>query len=261
MADAYDAFQERNGYSSLARDLVTALDLMEGSAVLDVGCGAGAATLAAGEAVGAHGLVVGADPSVQMLRRASARGVRHLVAGMVPGLPFPDRSFDRVAASLVLSHAERHDAALRDMVRVLKPGGRLGVSAGAHNPKRANIAYQRWEETAESFVGREALREAAKEVVPWEPWLMDALNVEAALRAVGLEAIEIHKREYRVTMATEEYLTMLDLFAYGRFLRYRLGASRWEAFREAVAAKVRADGTTQTEYTGHYHIALGTRPH
>jgi ubiquinone/menaquinone biosynthesis C-methylase UbiE len=258
VAEAYDRFQEKNGHSSLAKDLTIALNMAHGASLLDVGCGSGAATVAACEAVGAGGFVVGVDPSLAMLGRAAVRGARHLVVGITPGLPFRDRSFDGVTANLVLSHVEAFDTALRDMVRVLKRGGRLGVSAGAKNPNRPNVAYQRWEDTAESFVGREALREAAKHAVPWEPWLTDAANVESALRAVGLDGVEIQQREYPVTMPIEEYLAMLDLFAYGRFLRYRLGPIQWEAFRKAVGEKV-ADGMKQINYTGRYHIAVGTR--
>ena len=131
VAEAYERFQASNGYARLARDLVTALNLTPGASLLDVGCGSGAATLAAEEVVGGQGFVVGLDISLAMLHRASAGGAAHLVAGIVPGLPFHDRCFDGVAASLVLSHIERYEAGLRDMVRLLKPGGRLGVSAGA----------------------------------------------------------------------------------------------------------------------------------
>ena len=166
VAERYERFQASNGYAALAADLVAALSLMPGASVLDVGCGTGAATVAAQKAVGARGLVLGLDVSLAMLRRAAAAGVGHLVVGTVPGLPFRDRSFDRVAATLVLSHVERYDAALRDMVRLLKPGGRLGVSAGAKRPNPPNVAYQAWEATAESVVGREALHEAATRVVP-----------------------------------------------------------------------------------------------
>ena len=260
VAEPYARFQASNGYTGLARDLVTLLNLTPGGALLDVGCGSGAASLAAQDAVGVHGFVVGLDISLAMLRRASAGAAAHLVSGIVPGLPFRDCSFDGVVASLVLSHLERYEAGLRDMMRVLRPGGRLGVSAGAQRSAgRANLAYRIWEETAESFVGREALHAAIKCVAPWETWLTDPAHVETALAGVGLAGIEVHRREYRVTMPTEDYLSMLDLFAYGRFLRQHLGPGRWQEFREGVAAKVGAHGMKQVEYTGRYHVGIGTR--
>jgi trans-aconitate methyltransferase len=165
-----------------------------------------------------------------------------------------------VAASLVLSHVEPYEAALHDMVRVLKPGGRLGVSAWAQSPNdRPNVAYRAWEETAESFVGREALREAVTRVVPREVWLTDPAHIEKALAGVGLEGVDVHQREYRVTMPTEDYLSMLDLFAYGRFLRQHLSPARWQAFRESVPAKVAAHGLKKVEYASRYHIGVGTK--
>ena len=259
VADPYERFQASNGYASLARDLVTALNLTPGASVLDVGCGTGAAIIPAQRLVGAHGLVVGFDISVPMLRRAVASGAKHLVAGIVPGLPFHDRCFDGGAASLVLSHVERCEPAIRDMVRVLKPGGRLGVSAAAQSPNRPNLAYQAWEMTAESMVGREALLGAKGSVAPWEEWLIDPSHLEAALASGGLEDIEVHQREYRVTMPTEDYLAMLDMFAYGRFVRHRLGAAPWEEFRRIVAGKVAGLALNQIDYTSRYHIAVGTR--
>ncbi len=260
VAEAYQRFEESNGYARLARDLVTALNLPPGASLLDVGCGSGPATLAAQEAVGVHGFVVGLDISLAMLRRAAVGGAGHLVAGIVPGLPFHECSFDGVAASLVLSHVEQYVPALRDMVRVLRPGGRLGVSAGAQSGNRPNAAYRTWEETAGAFVGRETLREAITHVAPGEEWLRDAAHIETALASVGLENAEVHQREYHVTMPTDDYLAMLDLFAYGRLVRHRLGSARWQEFRQSVGAKVAAHGLKQIEYTSRYHIAVGTRP-
>lgn len=259
VAEPYERFQASNGYARLARDLVASLSLTPGASLLDVGCGSGAAIQAAQQAVGVRGLTVGLDMSLAMLGRASACGAAHLVAGIVPGLPFRDRRFDGVAASLVLSHVERCDVALRDMARVLKRGGHLGVSAGAQRGNRPNIAYRVWEETARSLVGGKALREAKTRVAPWEEWLTDPAHLEATLASGGLEEIEIHQRQYAVTMPTGDYLSMLDLFSYGRFLRHHLGPARWEEFRASVTGKVAAHAVEQVEYTSRYHIAVGTK--
>ena len=260
VAEAYDRYLAANGYAALARDLVALLNLPPGGSVLDVGCGTGAVTLPAQEAVGDGGLVVGLDLSFAMLHRASARGVGLLVTGAVPGLPFRDRAFDGVAASLVLSHIESSEAALRDMLRVLKRGGWLGVTAGARKENPPNPAYQAWEETAESFVGRGALREVVGRVLPWEAWLSDAAHVAAALADVGLESVEVQQREYRVVMELDDYLSMVDVFLYGRFVRQSLGETRWRAFRERVDETARARCGERVEYTSRYHLGMGRRP-
>jgi SAM-dependent methyltransferase len=260
VAEAYERFQASNGYASLARDLVLGLNLAPGAAVLDVGCGSGAGILPAQEVVGVQGFVVGLDISLPMLHRAAASGARDLVAGIVPGLPFTEHSFDGVTASLVLSHIEQYDLALREIVRVLKSGGRLGVSAGTSSGNRPNLAYRAWEETAEAMVGRESLLGAKGSVAPWEPWFSDPANLEEALASAGVEGIEVRQRKYDVRMPTEDYLAMLDMFAYGRFVRHRLGAARWDEFRHTVATNVSALGLNQVEYTSRYHIAVGTKP-
>ena len=131
----------------------------------------GAATLAAREAVGTGGLVVGLDVSLAMRRRASAHGVALFVGGAALGVPFHDRRLDGVAASLVLSHLEPYDAALRDMVRILKPHGRLGITAWAGG--KPGEFRRLWEETAGSFVSKDTLRDAARQVAPWEEWFGD----------------------------------------------------------------------------------------
>ncbi|NIN67609.1 MAG: methyltransferase domain-containing protein [Anaerolineae bacterium] len=112
-----------------AEDLVVMLRLPPGGLALDVGTGTGVAALPALKAVGPEGVVVGLDSSLEMLRLARGKSVSYLVTGEVPGLPFPDGTVDGMLASFVLSHFTCYETALFDMVRVLRPGGRLGVTA------------------------------------------------------------------------------------------------------------------------------------
>ncbi|HEU0305085.1 MAG TPA: methyltransferase domain-containing protein [Gaiellaceae bacterium] len=255
----YDRFLDANAYVALAHDLVAALNLPPGGSMLDVGCGSGAVALAGRKSAGATSLVVGLDPSHAMLRRAVERGVFTLVRGALPALPFRDGTFDRVAASLVLSHVEPYAAALRDMARVLARGGRLAVTAGARSQSPTNRAYQLWMESAEVLLGRAALDAAIRHALPHEAWFADAAHVVAALAGAGLEDVEVEQREYGVTMATEAYFSMLDVFAYGRFVRAALGAERWHAFRQRVRELVDAHCGLHIEYTARYHIGVGSR--
>jgi len=258
VAEAYERFVAANGYAALAKDLVARLNLPHGASVLDLGCGPGTAALAAQEAVGAAGLVVGLDISLAMLRRAAARGVALVVSGAAPRLPFRDRLFDGVAASLVLSHLEPYDVALRDMVAILKPGGRLGITAWADG--KPEEFRRLWKETAHDFVSEDMLRGAASHVAPWEEWFTDAAHVTEALAAAGLKSIEVVQKEYPVSISTDDYVVMSEVFTYGRFLRSMLGAAQWHKFKERVAETLRGRVGQRVEYTGRAHLAVGRKP-
>jgi ubiquinone/menaquinone biosynthesis C-methylase UbiE len=94
--------------------------------VLDVGTGEGqVARLAASAAVGAR-RVVGVDPSWAQLAVARHRaGGPHYARAAAGALPFPSGAFDAVVACLVFEHIDDADAALAEVGRVLRPGGRF----------------------------------------------------------------------------------------------------------------------------------------
>lgn len=107
-------------------------DLAPGLDVLDVGCGPGTITTDLAELV-APGRVVGIDTSRDVLLKASefagARGVENIIfePADVMELPYADQSFDVVHAHQVLQHLPEPVSALREMRRVLRPGGVLAV--------------------------------------------------------------------------------------------------------------------------------------
>ena len=126
-AKAVDEIAARDAYLGL-------LGIAAGHRVLDVGCGSGAVTREIARRTGSHGLAVGVDPSSELLAiardLAQEAGLADRVEfrqGDVLRLPFPDRSFDVVLCVTVLSHVPGGEAAIPELVRVLRPGGRLGV--------------------------------------------------------------------------------------------------------------------------------------
>ena len=95
---------------------------------LDVGCGPGAA-LENAAATGAE--VAGVDPSPSMVERASTRVPNADVrVGSAEELPFPDDHFTVVANVASFHHWADRDAGLREILRVLAPGGRLHIMEG-----------------------------------------------------------------------------------------------------------------------------------
>lgn len=118
----------------LAKRIITELlDLRPGLSVLDAGSGTGADAIELAKAVGGEGRVVGLDKSAEMVaearERAASAGVRaEFVAADAQVLDFPDDAFDRVRTERMLIHLTDPEAAVREMVRVTKPGGRLVAS-------------------------------------------------------------------------------------------------------------------------------------
>jgi ubiquinone/menaquinone biosynthesis C-methylase UbiE len=241
-----------------ARDLVVMLGLPPGGLALDVGTGTGVAALPALKAVGPEGVVVGLDPSLEMLRLAQGKGVSKLVAGEVPGLPFPDGTIDGMLANFVLSHFTRYETALFDMVRVLRPEGRLGVTAWEASQNKLS---RMWRDIAESFVSKDLLFDAIRQVIPWEEWFSDPVHLREALQDAGLIGINVERREYRVTMSMADYLSNRENSMKARFMRQILDEARWEQFRKRVATEFRSRFQDPIEYINNAHLAVGIKPY
>ena len=107
--------------------------LQPGDNVVDVGCGAGIDSLIAAKMVGAAGRVIGVDMTPEMLAKARAAAQQAEKAnvefkqGLAEALPVKDSWADVVISNGVLNLFPDKLAALREIARVLKPGGRLQV--------------------------------------------------------------------------------------------------------------------------------------
>ncbi|HET8684617.1 MAG TPA: demethylmenaquinone methyltransferase [Micromonosporaceae bacterium] len=107
-----------------------ALRLAPGQRVLDLGAGTGVSTA---ELARSGAYAVGTDLSLGMLETGRrARPQVPLLAGDALALPFPDGCFDAVTISFALRNVVDPDAALEEMARVTRPGGRLVVCEFSH---------------------------------------------------------------------------------------------------------------------------------
>lgn len=128
-AEVYDTFFVPALFAQWGPVVAAAADVQRGDRVLDVACGTGALTLAAAERVGPAGSVVGLDANPEMLAVARRKPAQiEWLEGRAEALPLPDSSFDAVVSQFGLMFFADKSMALREMMRVLRPGGRLAVA-------------------------------------------------------------------------------------------------------------------------------------
>jgi arsenite methyltransferase len=109
-------------------------DLEEGEAVLDLGSGGGIDVILSARRVGPSGVAYGLDMTDEMLalaqQNARDAGVTnvHFLKGVIEQIPLPASSVDVVISNCVINLSTDKPAVLTEMARVLRPGGRLGIS-------------------------------------------------------------------------------------------------------------------------------------
>jgi arsenite methyltransferase len=109
-------------------------ELREGEVVLDLGSGGGIDVILSAKRVGPTGTAYGVDMTDEMLalaqRNAAEAGVGnvHFLKGVIEDVPLPAGSVDVVISNCVVNLSTDKAAVLTEMARVLKPGGRIGIS-------------------------------------------------------------------------------------------------------------------------------------
>jgi arsenite methyltransferase len=113
---------------------IAVAELREGETVLDLGSGGGIDVILSARRVGSNGTAYGLDMTEEMLalarRNATEAGVvnAHFLRGRIEEIPLPGESVDVVISNCVINLSTDKAAVLVEIERVLKPGGRLGVS-------------------------------------------------------------------------------------------------------------------------------------
>jgi arsenite methyltransferase len=109
-------------------------ELREGEVVLDLGSGGGIDVILSAKRVGPTGVAYGLDMTDEMLelaqRNAREAGIAnvHFLKGEIEEIPLPAESVDVVISNCVINLSTDKPAVLTEMARVLRPGGRLGIS-------------------------------------------------------------------------------------------------------------------------------------
>ena len=216
---AFEAF-ERAGWTRVAPDyahrfgrltsqtipaLLDAAGVVSGARVLDLACGPGFAATAA-VSRGATAAALDFSPNMVALARAAcpACDVRE---GDAAALPWPDRSFDAVVCNFGVNHFPDVEAALREVHRVLVPGGRF--------------AFVVWD-TAERSVGQKLIYDAIAAhgrldaPVPAAPSahrLADAGEARRTLETAGFASVET--RAFDVPFSAPGAAELFEIFLHG----------------------------------------------
>ena len=173
-----------------------ALGAQPGERILDAGCGPGFYASELLEQVGAEGSVVGVDVSPQMLavaaRRGEGRGNAEFLEAPVTSLPLEDASVDRAVSIQVLEYVSDVDAALRELNRVVRPGGRVvlwdidwaTVSWHSDDPERMDRVLAAWDD------------HLAHPSLP--------RTLATSMRNAGFDDLEVHGHSFATAVYTPE---------------------------------------------------------
>ena len=131
-AETYEQFLVAGIFRYITPTFLEMVSPQPGEQVLDVACGTGVVARNAVPLVGTQGKVVGLDINPAMLEVACGKYSAHCNEiewreGQAEALPFPDGSFDLVVCQQGLQFFKDRALAVREMRRVLRPGGRVGI--------------------------------------------------------------------------------------------------------------------------------------
>jgi ubiquinone/menaquinone biosynthesis C-methylase UbiE len=187
-ADIYEQFFVPALFVEWPAQVLQAADVKSGHTVLDVACGTGILAREATEIVGPRGSVTGVDINEGMLDVARRKSTNiSWKVGPAEALPFETDFFDRVVSQFGLMFFEDPVRAIREMGRVVRPGGKIAVAVWdslAATPGYAMVA----EILAELF-GSEAARSIEAPYALGDPQVLTALFAQAGMANVQIQTL------------------------------------------------------------------------
>ena len=192
--------------------VASAAGVVPRQAVLDVACGTGALALATAAVVGPEGRVAGLDANPEMLAVARRKSADiDWREGVAENLPFDDASFDAVISQFGFMFFDDRPRALSEMMRVLKPGGRLVVAVcGA---VERSPGYAAFATLLDRLFGEEVGNAFRAPFV-----LGDADDLGRTAAAAGIEGASVEERN-----GTVRFQTIAELVATERACVWTLG--------------------------------------
>jgi len=237
-------------YAQWSHHLTDLAEIESGNSVLDVACGTGVVTRAAQMEVGMGGKVTGLDSNEKMLAiaRKKSSGIEWQL-GDANSLPFEDSSFDRVLCQFSLMFIDNRIAAIKELMRVCKPNGRVVISIWA--PLDQTRVYTALVNLTRQFAGPRA---ALKLSAPWTlgvPGKMDNLLLSA-----GVNEYECHQRVGIARFPSIETFVEVHLRSSGEYhnLNEDTFARMQRAAEIALARHVILDGQLAADLNANIFI-------
>jgi SAM-dependent methyltransferase len=231
-------------FGPFSHAVADAAGIVPGQRVLDVGCGTGALARRLRARVGPAGAVLGLDANPQMLAVARRLDADiEWIDGRAEALPLPDASVDALASQFAMMFFDDRVAALREMQRVLRPGGRLTVAvcdAVQHSPGYAILAA-----LLETLFGHRVADAFRAPFAIGDAGLLRALADQA-----GLPGAEIARRSATVRFASIDALVSAEracIWTLGGLLDEAQFETLRGAANRALHALVQPDGAVVFE--------------
>lgn len=220
-----------------ANDLLDRISLKQGESLLDIACGTGVVARLAQQR-GHAGRLVGIDLNMAMLAVARAKSTAvEWIEGSALDLPFETNSFDVVLCQLGLQFFPDRPLALREMVRVLRPGGRAGLSV--YSAIERTPAAHAFVQALDKYLGAEASRTKRSEHLS-----CDAQEVGTWAKQAGFNVVDVAIVTKQIT-----FPSMLD------YVRFQLTATPMAALlkdkdageRERLMMSIANDATVRLD--------------
>jgi arsenite methyltransferase len=239
LAETYDRVSDRQ--FNHGKLLIEDLAISKGESVLDVGCGTGRLGVYVADLVGPSGNVIGVDPlplRVQLANQKHRKNFRARVARAEDLSAFPESSFDVVFLNSVLHWLPEKLGPLREARRVLKSGGRIGISTAA-------------KEQPHDFEG--VLRKVLSSLdlpditdVPiGTPYKVTSGDLRSQLLLSGFEAPKLQIRTFVDHFSNAGDVASFNLASsFGNFLSH-VGAADGERVRRALSVELERRRTAE----------------
>jgi ubiquinone/menaquinone biosynthesis C-methylase UbiE len=251
-ADFYDR-SPLSFWNYFGGQTIELLSLPPGSNVLDVCCGAGASALPAAKVVGPQGKVIGVDLAQELLELARTKAAQQHLGniqfelGDMLSLRFPSESFNAVVCVFGIFFVPDMAMAVRELWRLVRPGGQLAVTTCGPNPfEPANNAF--WRSI------RNVRAELYKGFNPWDR-INDPANLKNILREGGVKASKItaENRVHPIDSA-EDWWTIVLGSGYRGTIE-QLNASERKRVKDANRAFIREAKISAIETNVLYALA------